>query len=425
MASKLDELKDMMSKLGLPEIQERDEYVTAPEITQPTVEDEEMANKNLVESEPTLDEPSEAANSILERSNAPKDNKEIPSPSVGLGDLRKFENQQIQDTQDQISKEEENIKNQDEALQRAERTDEFAKLFNRLDKAAALYGSANPAFQIAGGKPVESINLDTGAEETLRKNRQTESEQKLNELKALLNQQYKEGLLAQSEKQTQVREKNLDLQRQLKKEAEERREAKDQLRRKKTYLDSARGLIKDDPRFKDAVKQGMEFESVDKLLGKANEGNQAALAALGTKLARAMGEVGVLTDTDVRRYVEGTSWGRKLEDWFKKGAKGEISEDTLNDIKENLGMLKEKLAGDTSEVFSNVAGRMQAAYPELENKQIAGILGVPMGNSNLKTDKTQEKNTKKTVDAPYGETVERNGKTYKWNPSVGKYQLAR
>ena len=24
--------------------------------------------------------------------------------------------------------------------------------------------------------------------------------------------------------------------------------------------------------------------------------------------------------------------------------------------------------------------------------------------------------------APYGDTVERNGKTYKWNPTVGKYQ---
>lgn len=31
---------------------------------------------------------------------------------------------------------------------------------------------------------------------------------------------------------------------------------------------------------------------------------------------------------------------------------------------------------------------------------------------------------KSAVTAPYGETVERNGKKYKWNPSAGKYQIA-
>lgn len=153
-------------------------------------------------------------------------------------------------------------------------------------------------------------------------------------------------------------------------EREDRLLAKDQ-------LNAARGLLKDDPRFKKAVEQGMEFESVNRLLVQAGEGNQAALAALGTKLARAMGEVGVLTDTDVVRYVGGTSWGRKLKDWASKGFQGELSQDTLEDIKENLDLLQNKLGDDVERVYDNASRRMKTAYPDLEDKTIKGLLGSP------------------------------------------------
>jgi hypothetical protein len=141
-------------------------------------------------------------------------------------------------------------------------------------------------------------------------------------------------------------------------------------------INTARGLLKDDPRFKKSMEQSMEFDSVDELLKEAEKGNQQAVGAIGTKLARAMGEVGVLTDTDVTRYVAGQSWGRKLEDWFKKGATGELSPDTIKGIKSNLTVLKEKLNSDRNKIYNNAASRMKAAYPDADETFIRGVLGM-------------------------------------------------
>lgn len=155
----------------------------------------------------------------------------------------------------------------------------------------------------------------------------------------------------------------------------ERREDKDRQQERQQRITTARGMIKDDPRFKKVMEQSMEFDSVNELLGEAEKGNQQAVGALGTKLARAMGEVGVLTDTDVVRYVAGQSWGRKLQDWFAKGAKGELSADTIKGIKANLKVLKEKLNKDVNKVVSNSTSRMKAAYPDMAEEDIRGILG--------------------------------------------------
>jgi hypothetical protein len=211
-----------------------------------------------------------------------------------------------------------------------------------------------------------------------------------------------------------VQEKSLARNLEEKRLRREQREAGEKRRVTKDHLNAARGLLKDDPRFKKAVEQGMEFESVDRLLDQSKEGNQAALAALGTKLARAMGEVGVLTDTDVVRYVGGTSWGRKLKDWYSKGAEGELSEDTFKDIKSNLKTLRTKLADDTNRVYGNAKNRMKTAYPDLEDKTIKGLLGQP-GITKPEEDIKMK--------APKGDITEKDGKKYKWNASRQKYQL--
>jgi len=148
-------------------------------------------------------------------------------------------------------------------------------------------------------------------------------------------------------------------------------------RARQQEINTARGFMKDDPRFKKAMEQSMEFDSVEALMKQAEAGNQQAVGALGTKLARAMGEVGVLTDTDVVRYVAGQSWGRKLKDWFAKGATGELSPETLKGITSNLKELRSKLGKDVSTVYDSSASRMKAAYPDMDEKVIRGILGDP------------------------------------------------
>jgi len=146
---------------------------------------------------------------------------------------------------------------------------------------------------------------------------------------------------------------------------------------KDRQVSTIRGILKDDPRFKKAMEQNMEFDAVSELIASAEGGNEQAIAALGTKMARAMGEVGVLTDTDVVRYMTGTSWGRKLKDWYKKGAEGELSPETLKDIKDNLKTLKGKLGADIDKVYDLSQSRIKAIYPELDNSYINAALGTP------------------------------------------------
>lgn len=253
---------------------------------------------------------------------------------------------------------------------------------DELEKARWLDAFSSIGNSIARYGPADNVALSpqTNFANQILTKRKAEQEAKRIAQKEKEMSDYRKKRLDNSEKDRKLRiEKEENLQRQ-----------RTQME-KKRYLDSARGLIKDDPRFKKAVEQGMEFEAVDRLVEQAQSGNQAALAALGTKLARAMGEVGVLTDTDVVRYVGGTSWGRKLQDWAKKGFQGELSEDTIKDISENLTMLKGKLKGDVNRVYGNAGDRMKSAYPELDDDMIQGLLGKPM------VDKSSSKKQKKEL----------------------------
>lgn len=156
------------------------------------------------------------------------------------------------------------------------------------------------------------------------------------------------------------------------------RQKEEKRRTQQGHLNAARGLLKDDPRFKKAIEQGMEFESVNDLLSEVEKGNEVALSALGTKLARAMGEVGVLTDTDVVRYIAGQSWGRRLEKWYKGGMQGKLPPESLKEIRKNLKLLRGKLSGDVDKVYNNAGSRMKSAFPELDDTSIKGLLGQPM-----------------------------------------------
>jgi hypothetical protein len=157
--------------------------------------------------------------------------------------------------------------------------------------------------------------------------------------------------------------------------AEERREEAGERKYRQDQINTARGLLKDDPRFKPAMTQLMEFENVNTLLDQSASGNQAAVAALGTKLARAMGEVGVLTDTDVVRYVQGRSWGRKLKTWFEGGMEGEIPKEALKDMTKEVSAIKKNLDTNVNRIYKNSFNRMKTAYPDLEENTITGLLG--------------------------------------------------
>ena len=216
-------------------------------------------------------------------------------------------------------------------------------------------------------------------------------------LKALVNVKGESGMTPY---QSFLMQKHQDLLKQ--REIEEgRREKQFKTGLRQRQIDTARGLLKDDPRYKKAVDQSMEFEAVNSLMDQVEAGNEMAMAALGTKLARAMGEVGVLTDTDVVRYVSGTSWGRKLLDWYKKGATGVPSDASLKEMVANVKTLRGKLKGDVSKVYSGAEKRMKAAYPDLETEDIRGILGTLAMEESLKDgySPAQERGIEKVMEA--------------------------
>ena len=138
-----------------------------------------------------------------------------------------------------------------------------------------------------------------------------------------------------------------------------------------------RGTLKDDPRFKKAIEQRETFEEIDQLIPQLKSGNQAALAATGTKLARAMGEVGVLTDQDVTRYLGQYSWGRQLMTWWTRGAKGELPDAVIGEIKSNSDLFKNAATKRLDNVYSNAAGRIKSAFPDTTDEEISGMLGTP------------------------------------------------
>lgn len=183
--------------------------------------------------------------------------------------------------------------------------------------------------------------------------------------------QPKDKLSAKDQAYLDYYQKRLEATQQSQKKASEREERIS----RKQQLDSARSLIKDDPRTKKAYEQAMALEDIQPLVQEVKSGNQNAAAALGTRLARAMGEVGVLTDADVTRYVQGTSWGRKLQDWAKKGYDGAPSQETLNEIIKNADTISKKLQGNLKNVYKNAESRMKTAYPDLDESTIKGLLG--------------------------------------------------
>lgn len=95
------------------------------------------------------------------------------------------------------------------------------------------------------------------------------------------------------------------------------------------------------PLVKKLAEQNLSFDQLDDLMALAAEGNATVFSSIGTKMAKAMGEVGVLTENDVKRYVQSNKLDRKFEDRFKTWASGNPSAATMTDLKHIAAILKQ------------------------------------------------------------------------------------
>lgn len=96
-----------------------------------------------------------------------------------------------------------------------------------------------------------------------------------------------------------------------------------------------------DPVIKKMQEQGISLDSVGQLADFSRSGNSIAGNALGAKMARAMGEVGVLTDQDVKRYTTSGKLGRKAADTLSKWLSGTPTEATLQEIQQIANVISD------------------------------------------------------------------------------------
>ena len=108
--------------------------------------------------------------------------------------------------------------------------------------------------------------------------------------------------------------------------------------------------------------QGMSFDQANSLMQQVEGGNEIALGSLGTKMARAMGEVGVLTDADVKRYIEAQSYVRKGRDWFARRAQGKLYDKTVKDLKGLIGKMQSGFRVKEKDVYNRYIKRAYHNY---------------------------------------------------------------
>lgn len=125
-------------------------------------------------------------------------------------------------------------------------------------------------------------------------------------------------------------------------------------------------------------KEGVALDQVQRLLDNLKGGNKVALGALGTKMARAMGEVGVLTDSDVQRYIQRMDIKGKIEDNLARYLSGELTPETSQDISNiNKALLKAmdvKLKGQ-KEKYLTRAYNTYGKKLNMSEQEVADVMG--------------------------------------------------
>jgi len=86
-------------------------------------------------------------------------------------------------------------------------------------------------------------------------------------------------------------------------------------------------------------------------------GNSTAFSALGAKMAKAMGEVGVLTENDVKRYVDTKMLSRRAANTLSLWKSGVPDPAQLEDIKQIAAVLSDSVKNGKRRVHERAANR--------------------------------------------------------------------
>ena len=158
-------------------------------------------------------------------------------------------------------------------------------------------------------------------------------------------------------------------------EEREQRESERKIgRRRQQLLD----IEQRDPILKKLREQEIGIGQVDALIMLVAEGNSVAASALGVKMAKAMGEVGVLTESDIKRYITSGELAQGTADKLKLMMAGQLTVPTLGEISQISGILKKSFASKIQPRYDRYINSY-ASVEKISPEQMASELGLTLG----------------------------------------------
>lgn len=159
--------------------------------------------------------------------------------------------------------------------------------------------------------------------------------------------------------------------------------------------------------------------------------NPLANGAIPTFLSRASGEVGALSEADKAPFGGSQALTAKLKQIMQTASTGTLTDENRKFVID-LSNTFDKISKQKLETRANEKASQLGGIDFNKNILVDRFLGrtsefntfdTSDANSTFKDENRNSQKKATETKAPYGDEVERNGKTYKWNPTVGKYQL--
>lgn len=142
--------------------------------------------------------------------------------------------------------------------------------------------------------------------------------------------------------------------------------------------------IETHPVIKKLMDQQVGIDQVQELSGLVRDGNTVAASGMGTKMSKAMGEVGALTETDVRRYVQSGKLSQAAADTLSKWINGRPSDATMKEIGEISNVLQESFSSKIQPIYDRHIDRFSRAYKKTPD-EAAHLLAIPYSGGKKQT----------------------------------------
>lgn len=265
----------------------------------------------------------------------------------------------------------------------ARKKDLIMSLADTLDKAFSRFDAATASE--AAGRAMSPVGLKGAPLQSLEKLARSRNKEKRSELLSAY-KAFTQGKLSPYQQATLKQRKTEHKERMEQRSGEEARRTKSQQR---SFDKDIYGVIKDfekDSTVKTLKDRGVAFSEAEELLKSLEAGNEVALSGLGIRMAKAMGEVGVMTDQDVRRYIQGQSVSRRVKDFFSTKVKGAPSGMTKKDIADITNIMKigaNKKLKSVRKRYIEYAFRNFGAPRGMSETQVAERFGVSQSKQSL------------------------------------------